>query len=452
VETLAALLLNMGCYNVFSNNLHFSDAMNDFLRGTLSDSAVERWGISQISQWLGGKRFNIIHPSPPREASRAYEFEGKEYHNRKALAHAFHSNWEQARGLIRQGKLDRWLEQAVKAPQLSDTLHQVITMTGGPYAKGQKQNDELLARVISILDPEGPIRCRNLAVHIDAIGRIVCYGLVNSKTSQLNTLLEIIEADLPHFWSELQKDQGNPENPDVMFKLQRMRAFIRNNNPGFGIERLLYELNASLPCLSDQLQQYSVTTPKELLLALDMLAKKQPDKLSLLDRHAAAFLCSRLMINKDFTFREISAYAPQLAQSAELKIIRILARAQEKENIKELKGLSYFVGITLIEKLDLLHSNNIKDALAHSIKRSAETGNIGEMLHGLLNIELLEKDMHGFAQAKQLYQRNQQEIKALKDQGVTKKHARKNGIKLASRVAATVFVVTLLIVTNAQWF
>ena len=244
----------------------------------------------------------------------------------------------------------------------------------------------------------------------------MCYGLVQKKTSQINTLLEIIEADLPHFWSELQKDQGNPENADVMFKLQRMRVFIRNNNPGFGIERLLYELNASLPCLSDQLQQYSVTSPKELLLAMDMLAKKNPDKFSLLDRHAAAFLCSRLMINKDFTFREISAYAPQLAQSAELKIIRILARAQEKENIKELKGLSYFVGITLIEKLDLLHSSNIKDALAANIKRASETGNVAEILHSLLNIELLEKDMNGFAQAKQLYQRNQQEIKALRDQ------------------------------------
>ncbi len=55
-------------------------------------------------------------------------------------------------------------------------------------------------------------------------------------------------------------------------KLERLRSIIRNAGLGFGIERMLYDLNPDMPCQSPLFAQWHVATLPALLKQLDRLA------------------------------------------------------------------------------------------------------------------------------------------------------------------------------------
>ena len=52
----------------------------------------------------------------------------------------------------------------------------------------------------------------------------------------------------------------------------RLRGHVANGSPGFGIERCLYELNPSLPCMSPLVARLHANGVHTLLLALNRVA------------------------------------------------------------------------------------------------------------------------------------------------------------------------------------
>ncbi len=56
-------------------------------------------------------------------------------------------------------------------------------------------------------------------------------------------------------------------------QFERMKGFIEKTTYGNGVERVLYELNSGLACLSPLLRSEYVTTPKTLLPALERIAR-----------------------------------------------------------------------------------------------------------------------------------------------------------------------------------
>src|SRR5690606_28842427 len=139
-----------------------SDMYQDFFRGVLADNPNERWGLDQLQQWLSGKRFNMIAPSAPKEAGRALEFRGEQYFNRRLLAQVFQKNWREAAKELRHLKLDRWAEMSLHRPEMAERIERALRIAGD--ASTERHINDMMTRVISILDPTGPIRTVSLAV------------------------------------------------------------------------------------------------------------------------------------------------------------------------------------------------------------------------------------------------------------------------------------------------
>jgi len=103
------LLHNVGAYTLFTVDLKIFTDLNDVLRGSLNNSAVDRWGDEQLKLWVDGKRFNLVPPVPPRDANRFFEFDGEQFYSPRLLAHAFFKKWEDARNFVRKSTLSKWL-------------------------------------------------------------------------------------------------------------------------------------------------------------------------------------------------------------------------------------------------------------------------------------------------------------------------------------------------------
>jgi hypothetical protein len=200
-EKFIQMGLNIGIYHVLSNNLDFSDAFTDFFRGIFNDNLDERWGLDQLSSWLGGKRFNMIVPPAPREASRSIAFAGTEYFSRKSLANAFHRRWKEALKEVKNIKIDRWCEMSLHRPELSEKIERVLRIGG--EASTEKNNADMMMRLIAILDSTGPIRTMNLALRPEGFGLRLAEFVRQGNPLEMGQLLDAIEQDIPNYWSTL---------------------------------------------------------------------------------------------------------------------------------------------------------------------------------------------------------------------------------------------------------
>ena len=171
-ETFIDRAINLGTYHVFANGREFSDMFQDFFRGILNENPMERWSLEQLQQWLGGKRFNMIAPSAPKEASRPIEFVTQQFFSRRMLANALHTHWRESLKEIKNLRIDRWCEMSLHRPELAEKLDRTLRYAG--HGSTDAQMNDMLTRVISILDPTGPLRSRELSLRPDGIGPDSC--------------------------------------------------------------------------------------------------------------------------------------------------------------------------------------------------------------------------------------------------------------------------------------
>ncbi len=433
------LLMNMGSYALFTTNRTISESVSDLFKGVFCDSPADRWTASQLEQWSSGKRFNILLPANFHDASRPFEFDGQEFVNGRALAHAMYQKWHAARNAVRAPTLARWIEQNMHKKELAAKQRRAIETTGGDNATSSKNNDELLARTILLLDPFGPIRMFNLAFHVDGIGSILCECVRNNRQADIAQILEAFNYDLPNFSADIQSSSGGEDTFEALWKVDKIRPRIKSTGVGFGIERAIYDLNPNLPCLSPKLKEYQAEDNTQLLHALDMLSVNEAASSSLQDTHIAAFAASHAAINKEMIFAEFNRF-PMFKENREFAVIAILAKAQEKARIRSLYGLSHWCAIRLLENIAAIHSLKIRKSLCQDIIEAAEKGNIGAVLTAFANKSMLEKDLVGFKQAMHLFYTNNLRINKLRSY----EHKRRQASEMGGSIAALISFIILL--------
>ncbi len=434
-------ILEFGSYNLLSATHEFPDAFVDFFRGILAENKEDRWGLTQIGQWIDGKRFNLIHPSVPSEASRPLLFAEQEYVSRRALANGIFHHWDEAMKELRGAKVDRWLEMSVHRSELAEKVERIISMTGGEYTTNPRSNMEMAARVISLLDPHGPLRINTLALHVDGMGLTLANAVKENLQQDIATLLNIINFDLPTFWSELTEEPKTPETSTIVWQLQQMRSYLNLTGIGFSMERIMYDLNPSLPCQSELIQPYIATNVKEVLMALDAKAKTMATDSSLIDRHVAAYLASKIDIKKEISFSQLSKL-PDLRNDPELQVLKILALAQEKKAKEKMVGLATWAAMRMDKVLHKIHNRKLRKTLQQQLKRAASSGKVLEVISIVLDEDITGDDYEGFSRAQALYHYNVARIDLLRNPKKMELSAKDLGGRIAVFIAYIVLCIT----------
>jgi len=441
LESYLPYVAERGSYMTLAQGREFSDQLNDFLRGTLNDSAFERWTHLQIAAWLGGKRFNLIPPVPLRESSRSFEFNGKEYSNRRMLAYSMLQHWEEAGPVLREEKIIRWIEISAHKSEVAEIMERIVRSTGGDTAKNPRQNNELVARSLLVLDPTGPIRYLLLRSHVDGLGPILAEALRTQNKRDIQMVADSIDLDLTGTWSELNQNHYSQDIAGILFKMQRVRTTMKSNMLGGGIERALYDLNPSLPCQSPRLIKFHILTLDEMMHRLDALVKDQPE-VDIIDRHTAAFICSRMDIAKEMKIQELS-HIFSLSNQPKLSLLKMLAMAQEKSRVKQLPGLTHWMGLQTLPLIQLLHRRAERSILLRWIEQAAGGGSLPALVQAWAQEQIFREDQEGFADAGQQYRTIQERIDWLMDDKFVRARAQTIGDNLSLSIAYLVFIGSL---------
>ena len=437
-ETFIDRAITLGTYHVYAANREFSDAFQDFFRGILNENPAERWGLDQLNQWIAGKRFNMIAPTAPKEAARSLTFVNEEFFSRRMLAYALHTHWREALKELRNLKLDRWCEASLHRPELAEKIDRALR-SGGITATDAQQSD-ILTKVIAILDPTGPLRSHALSLRPDAIGQVLA-DIMQHGGAELSQLLAFIEGDFGKYWVEQSDANTSPEISAALFRIQKTRPFLKNKAVGFGLERALYELNPSLSCQSHLLKPYHVTNALDALKTLDALAPTLGGETSFIDRHLAAFIAAKIEMKKEIRFHDLAA-VPSLANSEELMMIKILAKAQSKTPKVQLVGLCTWAAMRAEKMIDAIHNRIIRKRLKLQLKKLAMTGSLDEVLTAIMNLDVTERDYDGFTKAIALHQINHERMDRLKNEEIVAYKARRAGGKMAMMISYTALVIT----------
>lgn len=441
--------LKFGAYNVLMHDREFSSTLHDLLRGTINEKIAERWGLKLIQSWLGGKRFNLIPPSAPKDASRSFAFQTDDYASRKSLAQALYMNWDAAPDVLKEGKLARWLELSLHKPDLAETLNRVIKSAGGDYTPTPRQMNEILARAIILLDPDGPIRMTPVETRVEGIGPILADFFAQKKQKELQVLADVIENDVANFWADLNKEDLPPEISNALWRLQRVRLWMRQTVIGAGMERCLYDLNPSLACQSPILTRFFAMDLPTLLHALDTVAKEKMES-EVLDRHSAAFICSKIDMQKDLKIHELQSL-PSLVTNTKLISLKLLVAAQEKTGQFKLRGLAAWMAYRLMPLLETIHNRKARLNAQTQLAKAASSGDLRQITTLMFSDSLFQSDSARFEDAARNYHAFSAKIEELRSEENLASESERAGYLIAQLFAIFSCLTVIALTINHYW-
>lgn len=430
-ESYISDLLVKGSFNMLVVQWDFSEAMQDFFRGVLNDVRRERWDPENMNLWLNGRHFNLVAPSLPNEASRGFDYGGHVYYNRKALADVLFHGWPESHTVLSDNRLGRWVETSVRKPEAGEMMVRLAANASSDNVRYERQNSEAMARIVILLDPIGPIRLRHLSVMVDGIGNLLTNAFLNGVQEDIQVIVQMLESDLPWFWAE---QNPGTDHTAALWRLQRVRTYMRIPASGFGPERCLYELNPTFPCQSRLVKRFHATTLRDLMIALDTIAAGRAKEDDCLDRHIAGFISAKLDIGREIRVSELEGVR-KLSTSHALVGLKLLIRAQHKIDSLPLPGLAFWVALRVMPLLDTIHQRSERKRLKKELISVASSGILKDIADLLFNPRVFIADHNEFLKIVTHYQQNKKNIAELKDSVALMRHARVAGRGIAQTLA-----------------
>ena len=400
--------IDRGSFAALINNRRLSASHVELLRGLLNDDVQQRWTSGDLELWLNGRRLTPKNTDSGRRATRHIEFGGKEYWQVRPLAAALATRVSDATQLIENGVLDKWLRRALGDDARSSALESAKKSLK-ESGKTTNYEEQLVARACIALDPPGPIRYLGLALMPGGIANMLVDALITGNNIQ--ALSEIISSQLVAFWVAAQ-DEGQLEAISVGQQYERVRANAEKSGLGYGLERVVYELNPGLPCISPMLRSHYVITPKALLPALERLANSANRSREPMDRHIAAFLVVRDRRSESL-FEAMTSSESQPKRG--LSFLKLYAEMQQRHGPDALPNLAQWLLPILEPSIQRYLGHGLKEKLQAQVREVAVRGDLGALLRLIDDPRRIEYDRQEFMAARMLYLNTLKEIAVIEN-------------------------------------
>ena len=400
--------MERGTFASLVGNSRLSPTHSELLRGLLTDDARQRWTAADLELWHSGRRLTPKNTDVGRRAARAIEFAGKEYTHVRPLAVAFAGQIAETVQVIESGTLDKWLRRAMGDEERADDLEEALSSLR-ENSKMAHYEDQLVARVCIALDPSAPIRYRGLAVMPAGIAIMLVDALKTGANMQ--ALAEIISAQLVTFWVNMQKELKTDLVP-LGQQFERMKALIERTSLGNGVERVAYELNPGLPCLSPILSGQYVSAPKAMLLSLERAAGLPNRSREPMDRHIAAFLIVRDR-RSELLFEPMTL--PETSPRKGIALLTLFSEMQYRHGPDTLPNLAQWLMPFLEISVQRYLSRTLREKIQKQIRETATRGDLGALLRLIDDSGRVERDQQEFLAARILYLNILKEISSIEN-------------------------------------
>jgi hypothetical protein len=405
-EQLLAEKITRGSYSALLGNERIIGMISEALRGLLADDPRERWTADDLIHWFEGRRLSPKQPAMVRRAPRPLEFGGQFFVTARSLAHAFARSPAAAARAAKSPEFEIWMQRSLADEDRAKMVASALTEAYNLGAASQEER--LVARVCTALDPPAPIRYKSIAIALDGFGTAMAAGFRGQVS--LQHLAELMGGRLVQFWFSAQSGL-RPEQIGILKAFDRLRLHLEDRRPGLGPERVLYEMNPRLHCLSPLVEVDLVFEPGEILPALERASEKRQDDDFQLDRHLAGFIAARFRNAGTDCFDALSS--ADLTQRI-LGVLYLLARLQGLKGAPLVPALAQRLARQLPPVVERYHNRTRRARIMAELPRVAARGNLTDLLALVDGAADRQKDVVGFGEALREYAMVTRELERLR--------------------------------------
>jgi len=373
-------------FKLLINKRKIPDNFRTFLKWTLHDDSLSRWKINNIYEWLAG---NAQKPGFERltENTNMLAFNGRNYSNLKSISYALFCNWDEALHFIQDDRLLKWMQRH----NLDKTLiSEVEKITGEKqlsksFLFNAKDLNDKLTDILSVIDPQGPIRQRGIAFFANSIPNILHHFLIKNKKQASDRILKTL--------------QNCNIITDIDKQTQNMLEFLSSDKIYmYELERIVYKINHNTICLSPILSSEYVTNLSDLLVALDKIAIQMPSKFNI-DRNILSFIMARIDIPLESSIKILNHF-PKFSDNPYIYGLCLLNVVQQHIPEVKIPNLCNLLAIRIVDLFNLsLHNVKFKNQLGADLIEASSDGNLSKILGLLKDQTRFINDYNGYYQA-----------------------------------------------------
>ena len=439
-DDLIRARLEQSSYTVIFGNSSIPLPLLKPIQGMLNDDPAARWDFNEITNWLDGQRTSSSKKRPFafEKAETPYLFQGKEYVSPRSLAYHFAQKIPDSVAAGREEAFDTWLLRSLGNKAMSEAVKGVYR-NAKFHSQGYRGSESYISFILCmILDPLGPIRYKNIAFMPDGYGPLLATEVLHNNNKPF--VSEILSYDIGQTWLANHLPPF-PGTPDLQKNLSAFKGFLAIKELGYGLERVLYEINTSLPCHSPLVLHDYVLLIDHLLPAMERSASTADTNQRPVDRHIAAFIAARF---KEDIHLHLKSLGSKTRNTSIIGLLSLLAFLQWKLREQPLLGLSSWIGGLLGPAINSYHNRITRGDLEKEIPRLVRKGSLPELFDLVDNAKRRKEDISGYEEAKNEWLAAEEEIQDIEGAG----DARITKAERAGQQTAAVFsiIITLSVV------
>ncbi|MCB1721007.1 MAG: hypothetical protein KDI11_04560 [Alphaproteobacteria bacterium] len=381
-----------GSYSAITGKDRFKGEILELLRGLLHDEPSQRWTIDEVLEWLDGRRLSPKQSTAIKKAPRPFDLGGDKYFITPLMAMDIENKVKAVKSSIEDDSLLNWIERSLEDEEISERFQKAV-VDSRQQSTGSGYESCLAGNVSIALDPDAPIRFRNLRLIGDGIGNAIVEAVVLKQP--IGAFVEVFRNSLVLNWLSVQ----NPHIIDVngLFgKFEKCRRYLKTSKVGDGVERVIYLLNPECPCLSEVIKDYYIVGADDLLNAYEDLCKKGQVPATFLDRHSVAFLYEKEQ-------KVIEPYLYDLNTHESHKIIGVnlkcLAAIQKRYSLGNFPAIAKVMAPRLQAVVKRYHDRHVQERMREAVAEFQSTGDLKKIASIFENAEVVKKDFSSFRKA-----------------------------------------------------
>lgn len=439
-QDLLAAKVEQGSFAALLSGEVVPGGLREPIRGMLSDDPIDRWTLDDLTQWTSGTLRRSARPIRDYKTDRPVKFKDREYRNTRLLAHAHGKHWKDAATQLKSKEFDTWMHRGLSDADLVEELEGLIASSSG--GDGEASDAKLVTRVCALLDPEGPLEYKGMTVMPDGMGYALAAAVESGDKNTIGLVTELVHKGIASDWFEQKIILGRSDLTLEAKTFKKLQQFVRHAGPGYGVERVLYELNPFLPCRSKVLSSAYVYSLRDLLPALDNVVAEKGSLGKLVDRHIAAFIASRISGTLDSQLAALE-HTTGASVSSKIGMTGLLAKVQNEYQHQMTPNLTAWLVEELQPAIARYHSKSLRKRIAEKMEEVAASGNLIELYHTLSNKNIVSKDEKGQSRAKREFADSTREIKRLESEEF-QLEAKRTGWRIAAGISLVIGSVTTI--------
>ncbi len=373
--------LRNGSFAFISGNEKIPGRMTAVLRFLLDDNPEKRIDYSQIINYFDGKTVNLAAVDSNDRSSKALIINSEKCYTRKSAALAILNNPDFGLEVIQSGKLLEWVKSGLGNEKLHGKISNLLSAE-----KENPDKRQLLAKVCIYLDSSFPLRCGDSYLFPEGLAKTIFYCKKNNiSTSALNNL---INSDIIKLWYQEQPYLRAPSNAS------EFKIYLSRRDLGYGLDRIMYDFDEDLPCISPIIGKAFVYNTSRLLAALNNNRSNftHPP----FDGNIIAYLRCKMGKKIDGIIVDVNANQDAIKIAA---IIRLYANIQNKQGPAQLTNLTQWLINSAKPIIASYHNIKYQKYLEQELLKVSKSGKIMDIVDILENEEARIKDKTDFTEA-----------------------------------------------------